>query len=289
MRPVVITGSNSGIGFEVARAIGATGAPVVLACRNSPSAEAAARELQAANDAEVYVEHLDLASPGSIQGFAQRIASRFGALDGLINNAGLMSARRAPAIYGVDYHVYINYLSHFELTGRLLPLLEQAPNARVVSVSSGLAALGDLSALEATYKPGARSKSRAYLNSKLAMQVFAAELDRRLRRTGSPVVSTAAHPALARTQLARNLPAALRSVLRLVGYTHAAEAARPIVAAYTTPKQEFGYFRPAERFGLAGPVREGRPNGRDTLKPTVGDRLWNQSERLTGYTYLSES
>src|SRR5258708_4362776 len=191
----VVTGANSGIGFGVSQRLAAAGTMVILAVRNTDKGNQAAQAIRAASpEAQVVVEPLDLASLASIEGFADRVLTRDQPINTFINNAGIMTPpTRHLTTDGFELQLGTNYLGHFALTGRLLPLLRKAGSSRVVTLSSltnRIATINfdDLQS-EHRYRP-----QRAYGQSKLATLMFAMELNRRSLRSGWGIRSNAAHP-----------------------------------------------------------------------------------------------
>ena len=204
-RRALITGSNSGIGFETALALARVGAEVILPARTQAKADdAAARILEQVPSAQLYPEILDLAVQASVHAFANRMIERFPgqSLDLLINNAGVMALpTREVTEDGFERQFATNYLGPFALTGLLLPSMKQRAGSRVVTVSSAASNQGKIEfdnlQSERVYKP----MLQAYAQSKLADLIFALELQRRLKAVGSPILSTAAHPGYAVTNL----------------------------------------------------------------------------------------
>jgi len=176
-RTALITGANSGLGLETARALAAKGARVLLACRSQAKAEASCRELSAAPGAELHPLELDLSDLNSVQRAADSVANRWGALDLLINNAGVMAPPRQLSAQGLELQFAVNHLGHFALTLQLLPLLR--PDARVVHVSSGASYFGRI-AFEDLQGERRYDAWASYAQSKLANVMTALELQRRL-------------------------------------------------------------------------------------------------------------
>ncbi len=293
----VVTGATGGLGFETAAGLARAGAHVVLAGRDAAKGEAALARLQReVPGASVGFEMLDLASLASVQAFAGRVLAAGPALDTLVNNAGVMAppARRTTAD-GFELQFGVNYLGHFALTARLMPaLLRAEAGARVVQVSSvahrrGRMAWDDLQG-ERRYNAWA-----AYSQSKLAMLIFALELARRAKAQGWPLVSIAAHPGWAATDLIANGPGgggpSLKGRLLDAGFRlfaqSAADGALPLIHAAASPDaQAGGYYGPnglGEIKGPPGPARV-MPQARDA---EAGKRLWAVSETLTGISFLA--
>lgn len=291
----VVTGGTSGIGRATATALAAAGAAVILAGRNAArGAEALAVIAEHAPGSSVDFEALDLADLASIADFAARIAARQHAVDILVNDAGVMALpQRRTTADGFERQFGINHLGHFALTARLLPLLRRAPAPRVVGVTSlshrsGRIDFEDLQA-ERHYGPW-----RAYSQSKLAVLMFALELQRRSDAAQWGLTSIAAHPGWALTNLFSNGPAsegtpsALMRLLRLGTrvFSHSAvHGAGPILFAATSPTARGGcLYGRSWLWELRGPPAPGRiaPQARDEL---VAARLWEVSSRLTGQAF----
>ena len=293
----IVTGANSGTGFETARALAARGAEVILATRSADRAEAAIGEIRRAQpQARLRFEPLDLASQASVAAFADRLLAEGRPIDILINNAGVMALpQRTVTADGFETQLATNYLGHFALTARLLPLLRRG-QARVVQLSSivhrhGRIQLDDLQ-FEAAYKPWP-----AYAQSKLAMLMFGLELDRRNRANGWGLTSVAAHPGYARTGLIASGPMSRSAVARMVLrflyrplleplFSHSAAAgALPILMAATAPDVAGGtYFGPRDMREMKGPAGVGKIANR-ALDPEVASGLWEASETLTGVRF----
>lgn len=292
-RVVVVTGANSGIGFEAARALVAAGAHVVLACRNRALGESALATLSAEGaPGSVEFAQLDLADLSSVRSFAAGFLEGHSRLDVLVNNAGVMALPRRQTADGFEMQLGTNHLGHFALTGLLLERMLATPTSRVVTVSSLAHRFG---AIRFDDLQGARSYHPwlAYGQSKLANLLFAYELDRRLRAAGASARSVACHPGYANTNLqmgaARMKGARVRERLwRLVNGSVAqstAMGALPTLFAATAPNVEGGDFvGPGGLFELWGyPVRV--TSNRRSRQAELAERLWSESERLTGVNY----
>ena len=287
-RTAVVTGANSGIGFEAATVLAQRGAHTVLACRDTGKAEAAAaRMTAAAPGASVSVVRLDLASLDSIRAAADQLLAAHERIDLLINNAGLMWPAYGKTADGFELQFGTNHLGHFAFTGLLLAAMLPVPGSRVVTVSSNGHRAGriDFADLQSERHYGRMS---AYAQSKLANLMFTYELQRRLAAAGAPTAALAAHPGVAFTELTRNLPSVLQSTYPAVGglFTQsAAMGALPTLRAATDPAAAGGeYFGPAGLAQVKGyPVRvSSTARSRDQA---AQQRLWAESERLTGVTY----
>ncbi len=287
-RTAVVTGANSGIGFETAAVLAQRGADTVLACRDTARGEAAAARIrQAAPGASVHVVRLDLASLASVRAAAGQVLAAWPRIDLLINNAGLMWPAYGKTADGFELQFGTNHLGHFALTGLLLEAMLPVPGSRVVTVSSTGHRAGriDFADLQSERRYGRMS---AYAQSKLANLMFTYELQRRLAAAGAPTAALAAHPGVAFTELTRHLPAVIQSAYPAVGglFTQsAAMGALPTLRAATDPAAAGGeYYGPAGLAQAKGyPVRvSSTARSRDQA---AQGRLWAESERLTGVTY----
>jgi NAD(P)-dependent dehydrogenase (short-subunit alcohol dehydrogenase family) len=292
-RRAVITGANSGIGLEAALALAHTGAELILPARTQAKADDAARRiLQQIPNAKLHPEILDLAVQASVRAFASRVMERFPgqSLDLLINNAGVMALpTREITDDGFERQFATNYLGPFALTGLLLPSIKQVAGSRVVTVSSSASNQGriefDNLQSERIYKP----MFQAYAQSKLADLIFSQELQRRLKAVGSPILSTAAHPGYAVTNLqADHLGLGMKmltTTMKPFLSQDAAHGALPtLYAAVAEEAVAGGYYGPngfAELKGYPAAARVPK----SALDETISKRLWLESERLTGVTF----
>lgn len=292
-RVAIVTGGTAGLGRATALALAGAGAEVVIAGHDG--FEALAEISYVHPEARAIFEPLDLADLSSVRAFAARMEERYNALDILVNDAGIMALPRLHVtVDGFEMQFGVNHLGHFALTARLLPLLRRGRASRVVSVSSlahrqGRLDFDNLNA-ERGYNPWA-----AYAQSKLAVLMFALELQRRSQAGGWGVTSLAAHPGIAITDLYANGPASegptafLRPMMRLATRMFRGSAkrgARSILYAATSPDAEgAGYYGPA--------VAVGGPPAQAVIAPQALDegpaaRLWAASERLTGESFTRD-
>src|ERR1700678_2033408 len=205
-RTVVITGANTGVGFETARILAGRGAEVVLACRDPQRADRA-RKLIASQvpDARLDALTVDLASLASVRSAAAELRSRHPSIDVLVNNAGVMWAPRGQTADGFETHFGTNHLGHFALTGLILDLLLPVAGSRVVVLSSPAHHAGDIDFGDLAYRERYRPNA-AYSRSKLANLLFAQLLQAKLAQARVPTIAVAAHPGGARTELTRHMP-----------------------------------------------------------------------------------
>jgi NAD(P)-dependent dehydrogenase (short-subunit alcohol dehydrogenase family) len=283
-RLAVVTGADTGLGFETARVLAARGASVVLAVRDTDKGKRAAAAIAGtAPGADVTVQPLDLASLDSVRAAAGELRTRHPRIDLLVNNAGVAFTPRQATRDGFELQFGTNHLGHFALTGLLLEQMLPVPGSRVVTVSSlahrirARINFGDLQ--------GERSYSRvaAYGQSKLANLMFAYELARRLSGAGT-TIAVAAHPGLAATELSRYTPAIVAFSYALVSQ-NAAMGALPVLRAATGPGVAGGqYYGPRGIFGARGYPELAR-SSRRSRDTAIQRRLWAVSEELTGVTF----
>ncbi|MFM9102895.1 MAG: oxidoreductase [Cyanobium sp.] len=286
-RVVLVPGASSGLGLETCRALVARGATVLMGCRSrARGAEARQALLPDLQGGALDLLDLDLADLASVRQAAARVIGGYGRLDLLINNAGVMAPPRTLSRDGYELQFATNHLGHFVLTLLLLPLLRQAPAARVVHVTSGAQYFGRINFEDLQ---GERRYDRwaAYSQSKLANVMTAMELQERLQAEGSGVLSLAAHPGLARTNLQPASVALNGSRLEAFAYRlmdplfqSASMGALPQLFAATAPQASAaGHYGPDQLGGMKGHPTAVRiaPAARD---PQQRRRLWQMSEEL---------
>lgn len=283
-RTVVVTGANTGLGFESARALAERGAAVVLACRDLGKATDAAARI---GRGPVTTLRLDLASLDSVREAARELRSRHGRLDLLINNAGLMMPPYGRTADGFELQFGTNHLGHFALTGLVLDLLLAAPGSRIVTVSSMGHRMGVIDFEDLQFERG-YSRMASYGRSKLANLLFTYELQRRLEEAGAGTIAVAAHPGTSRTELGRHQTGAIgllaRPIEHLVGQD-ALMGSLPTLRAAVDPSVQGGeYYGPGGLFEMHGYPKRVQSNAR-SHDAAVQRRLWHESERLTGVTF----
>ncbi len=281
-RTAVITGANTGLGYETATALAAHGARVVLAVRNLDKGKAAADLIvRRYPGADVSVQELDLSSLDSVRAAAAQLRAGHDRIDLLINNAGVMMTPRQSTADGFELQFGTNHLGHFALTGLLLDRMLTGPASRVVTVSSvghrgGWIRFDDLQS-ERRYNRGL-----AYGQSKLANLMFTYELQRRLAGTGT--IAAAAHPGGSSSELSRYLPGPVRSAFGLIEQS-TEMGALPQLRAATDPAVRGGqYYGPGGLFEMRGYPKLVKSSGR-SHDVAVQKRLWAASEELTGVVY----
>lgn len=279
----IVTGANSGIGFETAKALTEKGAEVVLACRNLGKATIAEKEIRSmVRKAKLEVSELDLADLVSVKKFAQTFKSKYQALDLLINNAGIMIPPFTKTEDGFEVQFGANHLGHFALTGLLLDVILSTPKARIVNVSSSAHRMGsgtiDFNNLHAEkgYNPAG-----AYAQSKLANLLFTVELNRHLEELGSDVIATAAHPGWTVTGLQKGF---LHAVSEVVGQRPYMGALPILRAAIDAEARRNDYFGPAGFMEMRGYPQKVETS--EAAKDAdLAKRLWDVSDELTGISY----
>ena len=298
---ILITGANSGIGYHAAFTLARKGAHVILACRDRRKGEAARARLDAeAPGTGTELALLDLASLASVREFAARQLDSGKPIDILINNAGVMAPpTRQQTADGFELQFGTNVLGHFALTGLLLPLLQQAAERsaaapRIVTIASIAHKRGELNFDDLQYERN-YAPMKTYQQSKLANLMLALEMDRRLRAAGSPILSVAAHPGVANTNLFQTwqrsaVEKAARRVLgHLIGAflnTEAEGALPTLYAATSSDVAGGGYYGPQGFQEMCG-----EEIGAAKIMPQASDRaaaarLWGVCEELTGLRFL---
>ena len=283
-RVAIVTGANSGIGWETAQALALKGATVIMACRRVPKAGAAAEKIKALNPAgKAVVMSLDLADLGSVKEFAPAFLAQYDRLDLLINNAGVMFAPYGKTAQGFEQQFGINHLGHFALTGLLLDRLNATPGARIVTVSSNSHWFGKINFNDLNSERG-YNPYRAYGQAKLANLLFTYELQRRLAAAGKSTLSVAAHPGWTATNLTRYSGAFVRRLDSISGQK-AEMGALPTLYAATAPDVQGGeYFGPESFGGLRGYPKKVTSHER-SYDQDAARRLWRVSEELTQVRY----
>jgi NAD(P)-dependent dehydrogenase (short-subunit alcohol dehydrogenase family) len=280
---IIVTGANSGIGYEAARALALRGATIIMACRSLEKGQVAAAQIRGEHpQGQVALRQLDLADLSSVQHFAGNLLAEYDQLDILINNAGVMATPYRKTVDGFELQFGTNHLGHFMLTGLLYDLLERTPKSRVVTLTSyahffGWINFRDLNS-ERFYQ-----KWLAYCQSKLANILFGYELQRRTARTGNNPISIVAHPGYAATNLQHN--SALFSWLNPIVAQSQEMGTLPILYAATNPEIRGGeYIGPDGFLGQRGYPHKARSSPQAHNQKTAR-RLWEVSEQLTGIQF----
>lgn len=285
-RVVLITGANSGLGYQEALMMALKGAEVILAGRDSKKMNAALKAIaKQAPDAKLSLVMLDLADLNSVAKCAQEVQQNFKRLDLLINNAGVMIPPFSHTKQGYELQFGTNHLGHFALTGQLLPLLLQTPGSRIASMSSLAGVAGSINLNDLNYERRRYIKMLAYGQSKLANLMFTNSLANRLKNIGSDTIAVAAHPGGSPTNLQQNGGFFFRRILTPLTSHPPSQGALPILRAACDPEAANGSFwAPSGLFGLTGAPAEVKMPSRAVNK-TQCDRLWEISEEATGICY----
>ncbi len=294
---VVVTGANSGIGYQASLHFAKAGAHVVMACRSLDKAEKARNDIaEQAPNARLTVIRLDVSDLNSVREFAARFAEQVGQLDILINNAGIVAMPLSRNAAGHESQLATNYLGAFALTGLLLPYFPADREGRIVNVGSLAHRRGKLNPDDLNWEQAEYNEWKAYANSKVAMLSQTLELARRLQATGSKVIAVGAHPGFANTNIHQNSPA--------LNYTNpvrkwiskhtqklipdAASATRPILLAATGSDVQSGdYYGPGGFMEIGGKPAKAKVN-KEARDADKARKLWAVSESMTGVHYLSD-
>jgi NAD(P)-dependent dehydrogenase (short-subunit alcohol dehydrogenase family) len=281
-RTAVITGANTGLGYETAAALAAKGAHVVLAVRNIEKGKEAARGIeQATSDAQVQLQELDLTSLDSIRAAANDLRSDHESIDLLINNAGVMFTPKSTTKDGFELQFGTNHLGHFALTNLLLDRVLAAPGSRIVTVSSQGHRFARGIRFDDLQWERSYGRVGAYGQAKLANLLFTYELQRRL--IGTNTIAVAAHPGGSRTELTRNLPPLVAAVTRLAEplFQSAEMGALPTLRAATDPGVLGGQYYGPDGFGEQRGYPKIVASSEASHDVDAQKRLWTVSEQLT--------
>lgn len=296
----IVTGANSGTGFEAAKELARKGAHVIMGCRNLKKAEDAKSKIsKEIPEASLEIIQLDLSDLSSVRSFANTYRNSHNTLDILCNNAGIMVVpERIETVDGFELQLGTNHFGHFALTGLLLDLTMKV-NGRIVTMSSSGHTFGNMEFENLNWeRKGSYSSSGAYARSKLANLYFTYELHRRLQQSGSGVKALASHPGWSRTNLqstgmntgkktvmSRLLRFAMGTLTLLIGQS-AAEGALPMLYAATSPDAQSGeYYGPGGMGGMRGYPKRAS-SSELSHDESVAEKLWDVSETLTGVKFF---
>jgi len=291
---IIVTGANSGLGYETTKVLAGKGAKVIMACRNSNKAGVAADEIRkAVPSGNLEIRQLDLADLNSVKAFADQMRADYPHIDILINNAGLMALPESRTAQGFEMQVGTNHLGHFALTAQLFDLVEAAQKGRIVTVASQAHRPGKIDLDDLNWNSHSYQRWLAYAQAKLANLMFAIELGRRLSASNRVTISAAAHPGYASTELqakgAKIEGASFKEQMMELGnriFAHSAyDGALPSLLAATDPSVQNGdYFGPKGFLEMQGaPIKvKGKKLAYDEQ---IADGLWDLSEELTGVKF----
>lgn len=289
-RLAIVTGSNTGLGYDTARVLAQHGAQVVMAVRDTAKGDAAADRIRSLHPgADVTVQKLDLGSLASVKEAAAAMSAAYPRIDLLINNAGVMYPPKSSTTDGFELQFGTNHLGHFALTGLLLPNLLPVDGSRVVVVASiahNIRAKIDFDDLQ--WERRKYDRVASYGQSKLANLMFAYDLQRRLAAANAKTISVAAHPGVAATELSRHIPGyTLPGVSWLFGklLNTAEMGALPQVRAATDPSVKGGEYWGPDGFREMRGYPKLVSSSAQSHDEAIQQRLWQVSEQLTGVTY----
>ncbi len=283
-RVAIVTGANSGIGYETARVLAHKGADVVMACRNLRKANDAAEQIRRENPTgSVGVMQLDLADLDSVLQFAGDFLETHERLDLLINNAGVMTPPYGKTAQGFEKQFGVNHLGHFALTGLLIDQIVLTPKSRVVTVSSMMHRAGNIDFDDLNCDEKAYQAALAYGQSKLANLLFTYELQRKLEAAGMDTLSVAAHPGWTETNLQQH-SGSVRFFNRFIAQDGPMGALPTLHAATGADVAGGDYYGPKGFLEVRGHPKKVSSNNRSQDQATA-ERLWAVSEELTGVTY----
>lgn len=286
-KTMIVTGANTGIGFETALGLYEAGAHVVLACRNLKNAEEALVKIQAQKGkGTLETALLDLSSLVSVKQFAAAFIQKHQQLHVLINNAGVMKPPASKTAEGYELQFGVNFLGHFALTGYLYPLLKATAGSRVVTVSSLAYRRGTID-FDNLHSENSYDDMREYAQSKLANLLFSLELQRRLTAINGQTISLATHPGATQTELIRHMSnEEFKAALERFGtLMDAAQGAlSTLYAAVSNEVVKGSFYAPDEDGGIRGfPAKATiEPNA---LDEAVAQQLWAFAEQATGIHY----
>lgn len=292
-KTIIVTGGNSGLGFESVKAFAQKGAEVVLTSRSVEKGEKAKAEILKVNSkASVELELLDMADLESIKNFSERIHQKYSQLDVLLNNAGIMMTPYFKTKDGFEGQIGTNHLGHFALTGLLLDLIKNTTGSRVVTVSSSAHKQGKMDFDNFLFENGkGYSPMKAYGRSKLANLLFTYELQRFFESNNINSISVAAHPGVSQTNLARHLEdklffKILYPVFKIMTQD-AEKGALPQIRASVAPDVKGGeYYGPSGFYEMKGSPERVESNAASHNHKDA-KKLWELSEKLTGVTFSS--
>jgi len=289
-RVAIVTGSNTGLGYDTARVLAARGASVVMAVRDTAKGEAAADRIRKLSPGAVVAVHkLDLGSLASVRTAGAELAAAYPRIDLLINNAGVMYPPKQTTADGFELQFGTNHLGHFALTGLLLNNMLSVDGSRVVVVSSiahNIRAKIDFADLQ--WETRRYDRVASYGQSKLANLMFAYDLQRRLAAANAQTIAVAAHPGVAATELVRHVPgASLPGVNWLSGrLLNTSElGALPTLRAATDPAVQGGQYWGPDGFKELRGYPKLVTSSAQSHDTAIQERLWSISEELTGVTY----
>lgn len=283
-KTAIVTGANSGIGYETARALAQHGATVIMACRNLEKANTAANKIQALNPSgRVMVMQLDLADLDSVHTFANTFKETYTDLHLLINNAGIMIPPFGLTAQGFESQFGVNHLGHFALTALLIDRLNSTPEARIVTVSSIAHRFGTIDFDDLNWQGKQYEKMQAYGQSKLANLLFTYELQRKLASSNHDTIAVAVHPGYTSTKLQEDTQ--MMNLLNRMLAQPQPMGALPTLYAATANDIEGGRYYGPSGLGELGGNPDRVQSSSASMNKQDAARLWQLSEQLTNVEF----
>ena len=282
----LVTGANSGIGFEATKVFSSKGAKVIMGCRNLEKAKGAKEDiLSEFPNALLDIIQLDLTSFKSIKEFSDKVIEKYSKLDVLLNNAGIMTVPYGSTEDGLELQIGVNHFGHYYLTLNLINLINKTENSRIVNIASIAHKYGNLKKNTFLYEKGKRhSKMRAYAQSKLANLLFTYKLKEKLEKQGSKTIVLAAHPGVSKTNLGSHIKGgSVKWIQRTLSLTIQSQdrGALPGIRACTDKDVISGqYYGPNSMFEFKGDPVVVKSTRRSHSKE-LQDILWTESVRVT--------
>lgn len=289
---IIITGANSGLGFECAKTFAEKGATVVMTARNMQKGEQAKAELLASQpDVSLDLMQLDVGDLSSVRDFAAAFRAKYDRLDILLNNAGVMAIPRQETPDGFEMQLGVNHLGHFALTGQLLDVITRTPNARVHNVSSSANYTGTIN-FDDLMGEQEYGRWAAYGQSKLANVFFTFELQKRLTAAGFDTIANTSHPGLVIGNLQANsveqsgtrMESWMYNTSKLFMAQDISMGVLPMLYGCTAEEAKGGVFYGPKTFNMRGYPAEKKAN-KEAYDADALQRFWDVSEDLTGATY----
>ena len=288
----VVTGANSGIGFEAAKTLADKGAEVVMACRVKTKAdEARSRIEKDVQDPDIRIIELDLADLNSVNNFSRRFNEKYDRLDILVNNAGVMHIPFKRTDFGFEYQFGVNHLGHFVLTSNLMEVLEETENSRVVCVSSALHKKAELD-FHSMNEEESYDKGTAYADSKMANLMFAKSLNKRFEKNDIDSIAVAVHPGYAATNLQIKSAKSTGGKLKVAGFKalnkvvaqSAEDGAMPTLYGATEDLDGGEFIGPSGFMEMRGSPKIVEPDERANNEE-LREELWEFSEEELGMKF----
>lgn len=286
-KTIIVTGANSGIGYEATKLFSKNGAKVIMGCRNMDKANSAKKEiLNDVPNADLVIEQLDLSSFTSIKTFSDKIKKDYLHIDVLLNNAGIMTVPYNPTDDGLESQIGVNHFGHFYLTMSLLNKLTSTPLSRVINIASIAHKMGNLKPSTFKYQKGKRySKNKAYAQSKLANLLFTYKLKELI---GDKTMVLAAHPGISSTNLGAHIKILRYRVTKFIFSLFNQSqymGSLPGVRAATDKNAKSGdYYGPSGLFEVKGYPKKVNSTKRSHNKE-LQNLLWDESVKITGLNY----